>query len=166
MTAAATSIASFNEVRRDGTLPRQKIRVLSALTDGPLTRAQIAAVTGLPVASVCRTVYDLMQDGLLCTYDTVLNPHTARPAHRVCLTAALPKNDGATSREAIAAHFNENREEIMQLSARRAQTARERHVRLELAAAQEKFNRSRWAIGVLAVLAAAAGVAALLSPLP
>lgn len=63
---ATTSVDAFHDAREAGRLQRTEQIVLDAFRSiGPATRHQVAAVTGLPLSSVCGRAHRLLHDGHL-----------------------------------------------------------------------------------------------------
>ena len=61
-----SSITSYNEGVRDGTIPRQRDDVYDTIMkEGPLSNRMIATILGIDTASVSPRVHSLMESGLV-----------------------------------------------------------------------------------------------------
>lgn len=91
---AETSLAAYRAMEGGGELAPKEQAVLQALTmAGPLTREQIAHLTGMKEGSACGRVAKLLELELVEYHDTVLNPVTKKPNERVRIArrqAVLP----------------------------------------------------------------------------
>ena len=81
-----SSITSYNEGVRDGTIPRQRDRVYELLMkEGPMSNRMIATVLRIDTASVSPRVHALMKSGLVqkaycakCRAPGIRNPKRVR----------------------------------------------------------------------------------------
>ncbi|MGO3056956.1 MAG: hypothetical protein ACTID3_08500 [Halomonas sp.] len=78
-TGREVSAEAFSTHRRCGKLNASRSLVLSSLASGPRTRNQLAAITGLPLASICGRCRELLDLGLIDVKDTT----TDKPARQI-----------------------------------------------------------------------------------
>lgn len=63
MTVAQTSIDNYYRAIREGKVPTQKARIVAVMRHvHTYSRAELAQLTGLPLASVCGRVAELLED--------------------------------------------------------------------------------------------------------
>lgn len=76
---ATTSLAAYWSMRDAGELPEKERIVYEAIIrNGPMTREQIASVTGMKEGSACGRVATLIQRGMLVHHSMVKNRVTGK----------------------------------------------------------------------------------------
>lgn len=81
------SLIAYWKLRDSGELPEKERQVYEAVVrHGPMTREQIAAVTGMKEGSACGRVAGLMEKGMLEHHSSIENPVTGNPNEVVWLT--------------------------------------------------------------------------------
>mgnify|MGYP003576801228 CR=1 FL=1 len=81
---AATSLAAYWSLRDAGELPEKERIVYDAIMrNGPVTREQIAAITGMKEGSACGRVAKLLERGMLAHHGYVTNRITGKTNERV-----------------------------------------------------------------------------------
>lgn len=78
------SLFSYWSLRDSGELPeKERIVYEAVLRNGPVTREQIASLTGMKEGSACGRVAKLIERGMLAHHGTVVNATTKKPNEKV-----------------------------------------------------------------------------------
>lgn len=87
MTIADTSALAYDELRAGKQLSKMQARIVThfSLHPKPLTRAELAAVTGIALSSVCGRVNELLEDGVLTEGPIRKCGMTGNSAHDISL---------------------------------------------------------------------------------
>ena len=86
---AENSLAAYWAMRDAGELPEKERIVYEAITrNGPMTREQIASVTGMKEGSACGRVNKLIERGMLEHHSTVRNVVTGKHNEMVWIARA------------------------------------------------------------------------------
>ncbi|MDB5822208.1 MAG: hypothetical protein JWR21_912 [Herminiimonas sp.] len=74
-----TSLASIWAMRDSGELPQREREIYEALVrNGPMTREQLASITGTKEGSACGRVATLIERGMISHHSTVKNRITGK----------------------------------------------------------------------------------------
>ncbi len=88
MSVKDTSIIAYQDITDSGAALTQKQRVYQAIkASGPLTRQELAKLTGLAINAICGRVNELLKEGVVLEHDSRRCRVTGRLAHPVSVTS-------------------------------------------------------------------------------
>lgn len=85
----STKVQSYEATKSQSGSSRERVK--QALVRGPLSRSEIAEVTGLRVSSVCGRVNELLKSGEVAVYGLKWDEATQRSVETVGLASLTPR---------------------------------------------------------------------------